>query len=446
MLEEDVMKQAKASTQRWAQGAPLSVFDGVPVAVKDEIDQVPYKTNVGTKFLGTRPAAEDATVVKRFRDAGALLFAKTNMREIGISTITLNLHEQHGVVRNPYNMKYSPGGSSSGSAAAVAVGLCPVAIGADGGGSIRVPASFCGLVGLKCTLGRVSENGAFPLCWSVAHAGPIAATGIDCAMAYSLMAGKDDKDSLTMRQPPVHLGGLEKMLRQEGGDKFLNGLRIGVYWKWFNDASPTVVESCTNMLNEYKQRGAEIVPIEIPNLSVASLAHKIIIISEMAAAIDAFYPKHRTDFLLETRFALGVARTLSNVDYIQSQRIKMRAVKEFLQALDNVDVIATPTTADTSPVIDDSVIAAGGDFDLNSLSKSMFFVVFGNLTGLPCITYPVGYEQSTNLPIGLHLMAKPWKEALLLKFACVSDQIVKKSKPQQHIPVLAQARLSSSSL
>ena len=164
---DDVMKQAREATQRIKAGKPLSIFDGVPVAVKDELDMVPYPTTVGTSFLGKSPAKEDATVVARMRAAGALLVGKTNMHEIGINVTGLNPH--HGTTRNPYNTDHFTGGSSSGSATAVAAGLVPVAIGADGGGSIRIPASFCGVFGLKPTFGRVSEHGAAPLCWSVAH-------------------------------------------------------------------------------------------------------------------------------------------------------------------------------------------------------------------------------------------------------------------------------------
>ncbi|MBU0703876.1 MAG: amidase, partial [Chloroflexi bacterium] len=155
---EDVLKQAAAATKRIQEGRALSIFDGVPVAVKDEVDMAPYPTTVGTAFLGKSPAAEDSTVVARMRAAGALLIGKANMHEIGIGVTGLNPH--HGTTRNPYNPAHYSGGSSSGPGAAVASGFCPVAIGADGGGSIRIPSSFCGLVGLKPTFGRVSEFGA----------------------------------------------------------------------------------------------------------------------------------------------------------------------------------------------------------------------------------------------------------------------------------------------
>lgn len=168
---QDLMAQAQAAARRYKQGKPLSPLDGVPVAVKDEFDMLPYGTTVGTSFLGRQPAREDATAVARLRSAGALLIGKANMHEIGIGVTGQNPH--HGTVRNPFHPGHHTGGSSSGPAAAVAAGICPLALGADGGGSIRMPASFCGVVGLKPTYGRVSGFGAAPLDRSVGHLGPL---------------------------------------------------------------------------------------------------------------------------------------------------------------------------------------------------------------------------------------------------------------------------------
>ena len=157
---EDVLAQAKASTERWRAGTPLGLFDGVPAAIKDEMDVAGYGTTVGTKFLGRTPAREDCTVAARLRAAGALLVGKANMHEIGINVTGLNPH--HGCTRNPYNDTYHTGASSSGPATVVSSGLAPIGIGADGGGSIRIPAALTGLVGLKATFGRISEFGAAP--------------------------------------------------------------------------------------------------------------------------------------------------------------------------------------------------------------------------------------------------------------------------------------------
>ena len=271
--EGDVMQQARASAERWKDKKPLSVLDGVPVAVKDEVDMVPYLTTVGTKFFGKAPAREDATAVARLRAAGALLLGKANMHEIGISVDGLNVN--FGSTRNPYNPKHDTGGSSSGPATAVAAGICPLALGADGGGSIRVPASHCGVVGLKPTFGRVSEYGAAPLCWSVAHLGPIAATVEDAAIGYACMAGPDAREPNSLHQPAVALEQWNK------GD--LKGVRLGVYRPWFEHASPEVVRACDILLEKMAGAGAKVSEVVVPGLDTMRVAHAITILSEMAA-------------------------------------------------------------------------------------------------------------------------------------------------------------------
>lgn len=199
LAEADLLAQAEAATARFERGEPLGPLDGVPIGVKDELDQVPHPTTVGTTFLARGPATADATVVARLREAGALLVGKLNMHEIGIGTTGLNPHL--GTARNPCGPAHHTGGSSSGCGAAVAAGLCPIAVGADAGGSIRTPASLCGVVGLKATYGRVSEHGAFPLCWSMGHVGPLGATVRDVALGYLAMAGVDPHDGATAGQP-----------------------------------------------------------------------------------------------------------------------------------------------------------------------------------------------------------------------------------------------------
>uniref|UniRef100_A0A453HM67 Amidase domain-containing protein n=1 Tax=Aegilops tauschii subsp. strangulata TaxID=200361 RepID=A0A453HM67_AEGTS len=183
---EDIVRQAEESTLRYQQGAPLSAMDGVLVAVKDEIDCLPYQTTGGTSWLGKmRPCVADAACVAQLRACGAVLAGKTNMHELGAGTSGINPH--HGSTRNPYHTARVSGGSSGGSAAAVCAGLCPVALGADGGGSVRMPAALCGVVGFKPTAGRLSNSGLLPLNWTVGVPGILAATVEDALIAYAAM-------------------------------------------------------------------------------------------------------------------------------------------------------------------------------------------------------------------------------------------------------------------
>ena len=320
---DDLMAQARASTARWRSGAALGPFDGVPVAIKDEIDQAGYPTTVGTSFLGSLRAEHDASVVARLRAAGALLVGKANMHELGINVTGLNPH--HGTTRNPYDDRFHTGGSSSGPATVVASGLAPVAIGADGGGSIRMPAALCSLVGLKATFGRVSERGAFPLCWSVAHIGPIATSVRDCARTYELIAGPDPLDPLSLAHPAVEV--------DDAPAADLRGVTLGVYWPWFRHAAPEVVQRCESLVRSLVERGAVLREVEIPELDMTRVAHVVTITGEMAAAMMPHDRDHRHDFGLDARVNLATARSSTAAEYVSAQRIRTRAIAAFERAL-----------------------------------------------------------------------------------------------------------------
>jgi Asp-tRNA(Asn)/Glu-tRNA(Gln) amidotransferase A subunit family amidase len=422
--DDDVMVQARASKERHLKGEPLSVFDGVPVAIKDVVDMVPYPTTAGTAFLGSEPATGDSTVVARMRAAGALLIGKANMHEIGSGMTGFNRH--HGLVRNPYNPDYYSGGSSSGSAASVASGLCPAAIGGDEGGSIRVPASFCGLVGLKATFGRVSEYGAVDLAWSVAHLGPIAATATDAALMYGIIAGPDRKDSHSWHQLAPTLKGWEQME--------LDDYKFGIFWPWFKHASPEVVNACETMVREFENRGAQIQEVKIPDLEAGRVAHLIMVTGEMAQALDRFDREHRTDYSLEVRTNLALARELTGRDYIQAQRVRTRLINSFNAVLEEVDAILTPTSGITTPAIPETALP-DGDSDLITLTEIMRFAPPANMTGLPAISFPVGYSDG-GLPIGLQAIGRAWNEQKLLSLAHIAEGIVERQKPQVWFEIL----------
>lgn len=420
---EDVLRQARESGQRHRAGNPLSPLDGVPVAVKDEVDMIPHPTTVGTAFLGRAPANHDATVVARLRAAGALLIGKANMHEIGIGVTGLNPH--HGTPRNPYNPAHYTGGSSSGSAAAVAAGLCPLAIGADGGGSIRIPAAFCGLVGLKATYGRVSEFGAFPLDWSIAHIGPIAASVADTALGYALIAGPDPLDPNSLHQPRPSLAGWQ--------NTDLRGLKIGVFWPWFRHASAEVVEACEALLRQFLGLGAGLREIVLPDLSAGRVAHVITIAGEMAQAMEAHHKEHHRQHGLDVRLNLTLARAFTLRDYVKAQRMRARLMHHFQKAFQQVDVILTPMSGIAAPPIPPTALP-DGDSDLTTLTEMMRFATPANLTGLPAITFPAGYTQK-GLPIGLQAIGRPWDEVTLLRLALAAEGLVERKTPQVYYKI-----------
>ncbi len=413
---DDVRAQAHAAARRHRSGQPLGPLDGVPVAVKDEFHMRGYPTTAGTRFL-RQTAHADATVVARLRDAGAVLISKANMHEIGIDTTGFNPH--HGTPVNPYGPGRYPGGSSSGSAVAVAAGLCPVAVAADGGGSIRVPAALCGVVGLKPTWSRVSDAGAFPLCWSVAHPGPVAATARDAAIAYALMAGPDPLDPNTLGQPAPDLDGL--------GTAGIDGLRLGIFSEWFEHAEPDVVGTCQALIAKLEDLGARVVPLTIPDLELARVAHGVTILSEMVAAMEPYRDRWR-ELSLPVRLNLAIARELTASDYVRAQQVRTRLCAAMEEAFQHTDVIVTPTTGLVAPRIA-AAVEPLGESNLELTSALMRFIFPANLSGHPAISFPAGYDDA-GLPIGLQCIGRPWQESTLLRVAEAAEQLVQRRPPR----------------
>ena len=420
---DEVLAAAAESTRRWREGRPRSPLDGVPVVIKDELDVAGYPTTLGTKLRGDEVATQDAVVVARLRAAGAVILGKANMNEIGINPLGGNPH--HGQARNPYQRGHNTGGSSSGSGAAVASGLCPIAIGADGGGSIRIPAALCGVVGLKATLGRVPETGVPPLCWNVAHVGPIGLTVADVAAAYAIIAGPDAGDHMTLGHQAPHLARL--------ADDDLRGVRIGICRPYFDDATDDIVTSCHAAVAVLVARGAVIVELPPPDLNTILWSHAIIILSEMAAAM-APLREHLGDFALNSRTNLAFGRHFRATDLVHAMRHRHQLTVDTLAQLRDVDVIATPTTAITAPVIDEATLPAG-DSNLPVVDQLMSFVRVANLTGLPALSVPCGVDRA-GLPIGLQLMGRAWDEATLLRLGRVVEAATPYVRPTHHVRLL----------
>lgn len=421
--EEDLLEQARASADRWARGAPMGPLDGVPVAVKDELDQLGYPTTVGTSFQGQEPATQDATSVDRLRKAGAMLIGKTNMQEIGLGVTGINPH--HGAVRNPHNTGHATGGSSSGSGAAVAAGLCPIAVGADGGGSVRIPAAICGVVGFKPTFGRVSEHGAAPVCWSVAHIGPLATNVQDTALALELMAGPDRADPNSWAQPALELGDLE------GG---VQGLRVGWSEEWAKQADPEVMAASRAAVARLEEAGARLVRLDPPDTDLIRVVLSITIGVEMAASQYEHWNQDKRRYGADTRALLQLANEVPAVDYVRAQRFRVVIADQFAAMLEAVDVIATPATAATAPPIHDDALAHGQSDDL-SLEQMTAFSYAANLTGHPALTVPAGYD-SAGLPVGLQLMGQHWGEATLLRCGRVVERGHVGKEPETHYRLL----------
>ncbi len=421
---EQMLRDAEVSAAHLHAGTARSVFEGVPVVLKDEVDLAGVATTLGTKFLKT-PATADSAVAARLKAAGAIIVGKANMNEIGINPIGLNPH--HGVARNPWNRHRITGGSSSGSAAVVAAGLCPVSIGADGGGSIRIPAGLCGVVGLKATFGRIPESGVPPLCWNVGHVGPLGLTVDDVAAAYAVLAGPDAHDAMSLNQPPTHLTDFENTA--------LAGVRVGVCDAWFDDADPAIVGACRRALASLVERGATVVAIPPPDLNTVLWTHTTIILSEMAAAMKRYTDEDSSRFALDSRTNLAIGRHFRSTDLVHALRHRNQLTRAWLELMRSVDVVMTPTTAVTAPEIPERTLP-DGESNLPVVDALMRFIRIGNLTGFPALALPAGFD-ALGLPISVHLQARPWEEHLLLRLGRVIEATVERRRPAVHVRLLA---------
>ncbi|NRD65450.1 amidase [Corallococcus exiguus] len=420
---EEVLRAAEASAERLRAGTPLSVLDGVPVVIKDELDLAGFPTTLGTTFR-TEPAQADSTVAARLKAAGAVILGKANMQEIGINPIGLNPH--HGAARNPWSRGHITGGSSSGSGAVVAAGLCPVSIGADGGGSIRIPAALCGIVGLKATWGRIPETGVPPLCWNVAHVGPLGLTVDDVAAAYAIVAGPDGHDVVARQQPPHHLSGYEVGA--------LKGVRLGICTPYLEDADADVVARCREAVRALTDAGATVVELPAPDLNTILWTHSCIILSEMAEAMLPQVKARASVFGLDSRTNLALGRHFRATDLIHALRHRHRLTRELLALMADVDVIVTPTTASTAPAIPEATLPAG-ESNLPVVDALMRFIRLANLTGCPALSVPAGFDRA-GLPVGVHLMGRPYEEHLLLRLGRVVERATERRTPGIHVSVL----------
>ncbi len=420
---EESLAAAEASAKRHKAGAPLSLLDGVPVVLKDEVDLAGFATTLGTRFRKD-VATTDSTVAARLKAAGAVILGKANMNEIGINPIGLN--PWHGAARNPWNRGRITGGSSSASGAAVAAGVAPLAIGADGGGSIRIPAALCGIVGLKATWGRIPETGVPPLCWSVGHVGPMGLTVDDVAAMYAVLAGPDGHDVIAELQPPPHLAGL--------GEASMQGLRVGVCWAYFEDCSADVASRCKAAVKALTDAGATLVELPPPDLNVILWSHSCLILSEMSEAMRPQIERDVTQFGLDSRANLAIGQHFRATDYVHALRHRHRLTREWLELMKTCDVVVTPSTGIAAPPIPEGALP-DGESNLPVVDALMRFVRLANLTGFPALTVPAGFDRD-GLPVGVQLMARPYEEALLLRVGRVIEATVETRSPQVRVSAL----------
>ncbi|XP_019331763.2 uncharacterized protein LOC102572765 isoform X2 [Alligator mississippiensis] len=379
---------------------------------KQQIQMVPYHHRSGTAYLGTEPETEDATLTRKLREAGAVIIGVSNMHELGTGTTGCNPGRFHGTTRNPYNPNYFTGGSSSGSAAAVAAGLCPLSIGSDGGGSVRIPASFCGVVGLKGTFGCFSAYGSHPLSYSTVSLGPICASVTDAAIAYSILAAPDPLYPYGLHQPKPSLS---DVLTPD-----LKGLKLGVDWTFFKACDAEILAVCQKAVEHLQALGAMVVEVSLLEMEEVRVAHLICILSEMRDFLQPDFNHHFQDMNLETRANLALASKFTALDYIKANRQRSRNMRFLKEIFATVNCILTPATACTAPKIHETDLETGNS-DILTTIRTIRYMQLANFTGIPGLVVPVGYTAA-GLPINFQVMAKWWDEAVLLRVGLKLEQ------------------------
>lgn len=425
ICEDGALKDAEAAEERIKSGKDVTPLTGVPIGIKDILVTKGVKTTCGSKILANYIPPYTATVVKKLHDAGAVIMGKMNMDEFAMGSS--NEHSAFGPVKNPHNEEYIPGGSSGGSAAAVASGQCIATLGTDTGGSIRQPASLCGVVGLKPTYGRVSRYGLVAFASSLDQIGPFTNTVEDAAIMLNAIAGFDPLDSTSLNIPvPDYRKNLKNGVKK---------LRVGIPKEYFIKGLDKEVESSVKTaIEKLKKEGAELIDISLPHTEHALSCYYIIAPAECSANlarfdgiryghrtssfkdIDELYKKSRTEGFgseVTLRIMIGTYVLSSgyyDAYYKKAQFVRTLIRKDFLDAFKKVDVIATPTSPTPAFKIGEKVD------DPLQMYLSDIFTIPVNLTGLPAISIPCG-KSKKGLPIGLQLIGKHLDEETILKTA-----------------------------
>ena len=396
---EQALEQAKAAEAEIQRGYWRGPLHGIPIALKDVFDTAGVRTTGASKLFENRIPTEDAAAVQRLKDAGAVLVGKTNLHEFayGGSTMVSNF----GVVRNPWVPERIAGGSSSGSAVAVATGMCYAALGSDTAGSIRQPSAFCGVVGLKPTYGRVSMRGMLPLAWSYDHAGPISRTVEDAAVVLQAVAGYD-RDDVTSRDIPVPD---YTVLNLAAGR-----LRLGIARRYFFDnLDPEIAAAVDDALKMLRQISAEVRDIEVPVYrdDPAKKAEAYAYHAELVAKSPELYNP-------ETLRRIQSGASVTTAEYITARRQLARIRRDAECLFETVDAILTPTVVIPPPKIDNLARepAKLRDVEIITLRNTRPFDVLG----LPTISVPCGFAKA-GLPIGLQITSAPWREDVVLALA-----------------------------
>ena len=406
--EESALAAAKRADDELASGVDRGPLHGVPLGIKDILATIDAPTTANSRVLDPHwGEKQDATVVKKLRDAGAVILGKLVLHEFAIGWPDPQTGMRFAM--NPWDLNRLPGGSSSGTGAAIAAGLILGGLGTDTGGSIRGPAAFCGITGLKPTFGRVSKQGCVPLGYSLDHIGPMARTARDCALMLQVLAGHDPLDHTTSAAPVAdYTAGLTGAV---------SGMRIGVPRTFFfdhPDLNGEIHDATLRAIDLLKEAGAVVREVALSLAPISRVAQRTIMLSEAYAYHQENLQRTPELYGKYTRRAFLEGSLLSGGDIVQAERVRTVVKREVAEAMHDLDVLIMPTGPGLAPVF------LGTDPDHGRRAPS--FMSIWNLTGQPAISVNAGFS-SEGLPIGMQIVGKPFEEATVLQVADAYQQL-----------------------
>ena len=398
LTEEVAQEQARRADDELARGVDRGPLHGIPYALKDCFATKGIRTTCGSKIFFDHVPDADAAVYEKLRAAGAVLVGKTGLQEFAYGITCNNPH--FGAIRNPRDVTRIPGGSSGGSAAAVAAGSIFFSPGTDTGGSIRLPAAYCGCVGLKPTSGRVSRRGVMPLDFSMDHVGPIARTSHDAALVMNAIAGHDPGDDTSSHHA------VEDFAKRGS----LRGVRVGVPENFYSRrVDAPVAAAYRGALDQAWQLGARLVGITVPDPAELNTISRMILLVEAAALLEP-YAGRRGDFGADVIPLLDQGRLIRATDYVNAQRVRRVLQREWARVWDEVDLIFTPTAPIFAPKIGEMEVEIAGVGEDVRLASTRFLRGM-NILGYPALSVPL---KSAELPVGLQIIGRPFAEAAVL--------------------------------
>ena len=421
--DDDATAQAQHAEQEIQKGHYRGRLHGIPIGVKDNIYLSGKVTTMGSKIHKDYLPTHNAGVVDKLAEAGAVTLGKSNMHEYALGATTDNPY--FGTCRNPWDLDKTPGGSSGGSAAAVASGMALAALGSDTSGSIRIPASVCGIVGLKPTYGRVSKYGVYPEAWTLDHVGPITGTVVDAAIMLDAISGYDAHDQSSLSIPPT------KTFDSLTTD--VRNLVIGVDEEFFfADVDDDIAAVVTAALDDLRSLGATLKKVKLSSLRNCIWALTIIDTSETTTVHDATLKSRPEDYGDDVRFLLECGALPSAVDYLQAQQLRRIIQMEFDQVFGQVDTLVAPTMPIRAPGVGETTSRINGKI-VDTLESLIRLVGPANLAGLPALSVPCGLLD--DLPVGMQLIGRPCgeQEILNLGAALESTDPLKGLRPRAYL-------------